>query len=93
MTHSRAPFLYSIVKGGAVGTVLDGVGGATLAREEGISLMNEGRLHLMASERAFDQLLGSRQRAALSKSDQDRLFAIQVFADGLADRVEQTCRY
>lgn len=66
---------------------------AALARQEGISLMNEGRLNSMASERAFDQLLGSRQRAALSKSDQDRLFAIQVFADGLADRVEQNCRY
>lgn len=66
---------------------------AALARQEGISLMNEGRLHSMASERAFDQLLGARQRAALSKSDQDRLFAIQVFADGLADRVAQNCRY
>ena len=85
--------------GAAVGESLDkrlaydaALAVASLAKKEGFTLIDEGQLHAMTSEQEFDELLEARQLTAHTQKEKDHLLAIQMFAAGMADRVEQNCR-
>lgn len=66
---------------------------AEAAKVEGRAMIDEGILRVMRREQDFDRLMADRERDASTEELQKHVQAIQIYAEGLADRVETNTRY